>query len=38
VIAATKEKNLSDVEFLGVLVFGPRSAVDALTEKFLLAS
>jgi len=38
VIAATKGKKLSDVEFLGVLVFGPRSAVEKLTEQFPLAT
>lgn len=37
VIGSTKGKKLSDIEFLGVLVFGPRSAVEQLTEKFPLA-
>ncbi len=36
VIAAAKSKNLEDVEFLGVLVFGKKSEVEALTKHFEL--
>ena len=36
VIAAVKEKSMNDVEYLGVLVFGKKSVVDALTKKFEL--
>jgi len=38
VIAATKEKNQSDIEYLGVLVLGPRSKVEKPTEQFPLAT
>ncbi|MES2087407.1 MAG: lysine--tRNA ligase [Patescibacteria group bacterium] len=34
VIAATKLKNLNEIEYLGVLVFGEKTAVEKLTEKF----
>ncbi|MDO8594849.1 MAG: lysine--tRNA ligase [bacterium] len=37
VIAATKAKNQNEVEYLGVLVFGLREAVQTLTEKFPLS-
>jgi lysyl-tRNA synthetase class 2 len=36
VIADTKAKKLKDVEFLGVLVFGSREAVEKLTDTFPL--
>ena len=36
VIASAKTKNLSDVEFLGVLVFGKKSDVEKLTSDFTL--
>lgn len=36
VIELTKKKNLSDVEYLGVLVFGKKSLVDSLTKEFPL--
>lgn len=36
VIAAAKQKNLSDVEFLGVLVFGKKLEVENLTKHFEL--
>jgi lysyl-tRNA synthetase class 2 len=32
VISAVKEKNLEEIEYLGVLVFGKKSEVDALTK------
>jgi len=38
VIAATKEKKNDDIEYLGVLVFGPRSEVEKYTEKYPLYS
>ncbi len=38
VIAATKTKNLNEIEYLGVLVFGDRSLIETLTEKFPLAA
>ena len=38
VAAATAEKNLDEVEFLGVLVFGESSAVEALTNEFPLSA
>ena len=34
----TAAKHLADVEYLGVLVFGPRSEVEHLTENFPLAA
>ncbi len=36
VIEWTKQKNLADVEYLGVLVFGKKSAVEPLTKEFPL--
>lgn len=36
VIEKTASKNLSDIELLGVLVFGPTSEVEALTKQFPL--
>ena len=36
VIEWTKAKTLADVEFLGVLVFGKKSVVEALTKEFPL--
>lgn len=33
----TKNKNYEDVEFLGVLVFGPRTKVEELTKDFSLS-
>ena len=36
VIAQTKEKNLADVEYLGVLIFGNKSEVNKLTTDFQL--
>ena len=36
VIAKIKEKNLSDVEFLGVLIFGEKSQVEKLTKSLML--
>jgi lysyl-tRNA synthetase class 2 len=36
VIAATKEKKRDEVEYLGVLVFGEKGAVDGLTESLAL--
>jgi len=36
VIADTKAKNAGEIEYLGVLVFGDRGAVEQLTEKFSL--
>ncbi|MSU55360.1 MAG: lysine--tRNA ligase [Candidatus Taylorbacteria bacterium] len=38
VIEATKQKNGEDVEYLGVLVFGPRGEVEDLTKQFKLHS
>ena len=38
VIALTKEKNYSDIEDLGVLVFGKKSLVDEVTKQFELYS
>lgn len=38
VIALTKEKNYSDIEDLGVLVFGKKSTVDTLTKDLELYS
>ena len=34
--APKKNKNLKDVEFLGALVFGKKSAVENITKKFKL--
>ncbi len=34
----TKGKEEKDVEFLGVLVFGPRSVIDAMTKDFKLSA
>tara|TARA_Y100000310_G_scaffold336165_1_gene420005 strand:- start:254 stop:613 length:360 start_codon:yes stop_codon:yes gene_type:complete len=36
VVEWTKGKNLKDIEYLGALVFGKRSVVEKLTEKFKL--
>ena len=36
VIERTKNKNLKEVEYLGVLIFGKKSLVEKLTEKFIL--
>ncbi len=36
VIEWTKQKNLSDIEYLGVLVFGKKSVVEKLTKDFIL--
>ncbi|MDO8483058.1 MAG: lysine--tRNA ligase [bacterium] len=36
VIAETKTKNAEEIEYLGVLVFGDKTAVEQLTEKFSL--
>ena len=36
VLEITKNKNLKDVEFLGALVFGKKSAVENITKKFKL--
>lgn len=33
----TAEKTVSEIEYLGVLVFGPRSEVEQLTEQFSLS-
>lgn len=38
VIAATQEKTSNEIEYLGVLVFGPRSEVEKYTEKYPLYS
>jgi lysyl-tRNA synthetase class 2 len=38
VIAATLEKNSKDIERLGVLVFGSKAEVDAITKDFSLIS
>ncbi len=38
VIDRTAAKNLDDIEFLGVLVFGPSSVVEELTREFPLYS
>ena len=38
VITSTKEKSLSDVEHLGILLFGNRKEVDALTKPLKLYS
>ena len=38
VIAETKAKNHSDVEFLGGLIFGKKSTVDELTKSLGLLS
>ncbi len=38
VIQMTKEKKFDEVEYLGVLVFGPKSKVDGLTKDFKLFS
>ena len=38
VIAAIKEKNISDVEFLGVLIFGKKTEVEKLTKQLKLYS
>ncbi len=38
VISETKAKNLDDVEFLGLLIFGKKSAVEELTSKLELYS
>mgnify|MGYP001599670283 CR=1 FL=1 len=34
VIEKTEVKNLSDVEFLGVLIFGQKSVVEDMTKDF----
>jgi len=36
VIAWTKEKSINDIDFFGVLVFGNKSVVEKLTQKFKL--
>ena len=36
VIASTKSKNQSEIEYLGVLVFGEKSMVEKITAKFKL--
>ena len=36
VVAATKEKNFDDIEYLGVLVFGPKSLVEEVSEGAVL--
>ena len=36
VIAKTKEKNWEDIEYLGVLIFGKKTIVDALTKTYKL--
>ncbi len=38
VITIIKEKTKDDIEYLGVLIFGPRSEVEAYTEKYPLYS
>jgi lysyl-tRNA synthetase class 2 len=38
VAAKTKEKNHEEIEYLGVLVFGPKSSVDEFTSSFALYS
>lgn len=38
VIESVQEKSIDEVEFLGVLVFGKKTAVEKLTEKFDLYS
>ena len=38
VIAALKEKTASEVQYLGVLIFGPRSVVEEYTKDFPLYS
>lgn len=38
VMEQTKAKKLSDIEFLGILVFGKKSVVEKLTESFPLYS
>ncbi len=38
VIAATKTKNQDEIEYLGVLVFGPKEAVEKLTKEFPLSA
>ncbi len=37
VIAQTKEKDFDEIEYLGILVFGPKSAVEKITEGAVLA-
>lgn len=36
VVAATKEKKFDDIEYLGVLVFGPKSIVEEVSEGAVL--
>ena len=36
IIDITKEKNQKDIEYLGVLIFGKKSIVEEMTEKFEL--
>jgi len=36
VISITKDKNIEDIECLGILIFGKKSVVEKLTEKFKL--
>ncbi len=36
VVAATKEKKFDDIEYLGVLVFGPKSLVEEVSEGAVL--
>ena len=36
VIEQTKEKNFTDIEFLGVLIFGEKEMIDSLTHDFPL--
>lgn len=36
VLAMTKEKNFADIEYLGVLVFGPKSLVEEVSEGAVL--
>ena len=38
VIASVKEKNIEEIEYLGVLIFGKKSEVEALTKKLNLYS
>ena len=38
VISMTKEKNLKEVEYLGVLIFGKKTSVEKLTKEYELYS
>ena len=38
IITETSSKNVKDIEFLGVLLFGPQSLIEDLTKNFKLFS